>query len=124
MEEHHAGKERRRLLEEPIGAGLVSSGTTRNPPSALEAAAKELWMGGEREGWRERRLREEQEKITRGEGYGSMIMDQIWEVWTWGEKKAEEVKGRDKEVLYRREQEAKAKRQEEAFPTVVGKEGR
>ncbi|KAJ9639129.1 uncharacterized protein PV06_07318 [Exophiala oligosperma] len=83
----------RRLLEE--------SGTPVEPRkgSALEEKAKEIWMGGETEGWKERRLREEQEKIEQGEGYGSMIMDQIWEVWTWGKKQGEELKEKDQEAL-------------------------
>jgi hypothetical protein len=123
-----AEKERRRLLvveESGSGSGSASgsSRTTWRAPSALEAAAKELWMGGEEQGWKERRLREEQDKIAQGEGYGSMIMDQIWEVWNWGEKKGEGIKEKDKEVLYRRKQEERAKRQEEEFSTV-GKGGR
>lgn len=65
----------------------------------MEEKAKEIWMGGETEGWKERRLREEQEKIEQGEGYGSMIMDQIWEVWTWGKKQGEELKEKDQEAL-------------------------
>ena len=115
-EQYKAEKERRRILEEPVSS--ASSGTTRRPPSALEAAAKELWMGGEKEGWKERRLHEEQEKISQGEGYGSMIMDQIWEVWNWGEKKGEEIQEKDKEVLYRGEQEVRARRREEEFPEI------
>lgn len=43
-----------------------------------------LWMGGEEEGWKERRLREEREALEEGRGYGGLIMDQIWEVWNWG----------------------------------------
>lgn len=69
------------------------------PASKLETAAKELWMGGEKEGWKERRLKEEQEKIEQGEGYGGMIMDQIWEVWNWGQKKAEELKAADRDAI-------------------------
>ena len=40
-----------------------------------------LWMGEETEGWRERRLEEERQRLASGEGYGGMIVDQIWEVW-------------------------------------------
>lgn len=47
---------------------------------------EKLWMGGEKEGWKERRLREEQEAIEEGRGYGSLIMEQIWDVWNWGKK--------------------------------------
>ena len=119
-EKYRAEKEGRRLLEEPFSTGVGN--TTERAPSALEAKAKEIWMGGEKEGWKERRLREEQEKINQGEGYGSMIMDQIWEVWNWGEKKGEEIKDKDKEVLYRRLEEDKARRREEEVPTT-GKRG-
>jgi hypothetical protein len=120
-EKYRAEKEQRRLLEESVSASATTS--AGRPPSALETAAKELWMGGETEGWKERRLREEQEKINQGEGYGSMIMDQIWEVWNWGEKKGEGIKDKDKEFLYRREQDERARRREEEFPRI-GKEGR
>ena len=56
-------------------------------------------MGGETEGWKERRLKEEQEKLDQGEGYWDMIVDQVWEVWNWGEKKAEDLKEKDEEVV-------------------------
>jgi len=46
-----------------------------------------LWMGGEEEGWKERRDREEREALEEGRGYGGLILDQIWEVWSWGEGK-------------------------------------
>lgn len=87
-----AREQQRRLLEEPGKPIEPKKG------SLLEEKAKEIWMGGETEGWKERRLREEQEKISQGEGYGSMIMDQIWEVWTWGEKKGDELKKKDEAV--------------------------
>lgn len=74
-------------------------------PAGLEKVAKDLWMGGEKEGWKERRLAEEQKKLDEGEGYGSMIVDQIWEVWNWGEKKAEKLKEKDEEVVKERQKE-------------------
>ncbi|OJJ65103.1 hypothetical protein ASPSYDRAFT_140287 [Aspergillus sydowii CBS 593.65] len=49
-----------------------------------------FWMGNEKGGWKERRLREEQKALDEGRGYGDLIKDHIWEVWTWGEKKKEE----------------------------------
>ncbi|OJI99230.1 hypothetical protein ASPVEDRAFT_50747 [Aspergillus versicolor CBS 583.65] len=49
-----------------------------------------FWMGNEKGGWKERRLREEQKALDEGRGYGDLIKDHIWEVWTWGEKKGEE----------------------------------
>ncbi|KAL2864506.1 uncharacterized protein BJX67DRAFT_221514 [Aspergillus lucknowensis] len=52
------------------------------------------WMGNEEAGWKERRLQEEQKALDEGKGYGDLIKEHIWEVWTWGEnkKKTEEKK--------------------------------
>ncbi|KAE8555338.1 hypothetical protein TMatcc_002567 [Talaromyces marneffei ATCC 18224] len=55
-----------------------------------------IWMGSEAENWKEKRLREEQEALDEGKGYGDLIMDHIWEVWNWGkpndQKKRDELK--------------------------------
>lgn len=56
-----------------------------------------------REDWKTQRLKEEQEKLDQGEGYGSMIVDQIWEVWNQGETKAEELKNKDEQVVQAKE---------------------
>lgn len=48
-----------------------------------------VWMGGETEGWKERRLREEQEALDSGKGYGDLIKEHIWDVWTWGKNDGE-----------------------------------
>jgi hypothetical protein len=45
-----------------------------------------IWMGGEREGWRKRRLQEEREALESGKGYGSLIMDYIRDAWHQGLK--------------------------------------
>ncbi|MCJ1431323.1 hypothetical protein MMC27_000674 [Xylographa pallens] len=50
------------------------------------AQAERLWMGDEAEGWKERRLREEQEALAEGKGYWDLIAEQVWEVWNWGRK--------------------------------------
>ncbi len=71
-------------------------------------------MGNEKPGWKERRLAEEQEKISQGEGYGGMIMDQIWEVWNWGKEKGKDLERKDEDVLSER-------RRREEFP-VIGKD--
>lgn len=65
----------------------------------LNNIAERVWMGGEKEGWKERRLREERERLAEGEGYGDMIKDQIWEVWNWGrrDETGEEARERAKE---------------------------
>ncbi|KAI5300230.1 hypothetical protein KEM55_008664 [Ascosphaera atra] len=51
-----------------------------------------IWMGNETEGWKERRLAEEQKALSEGKGYWDLICDYIWDVWSWGnddEKNAE-----------------------------------
>ncbi|OAX77328.1 hypothetical protein ACJ72_08377 [Emergomyces africanus] len=45
---------------------------------------KKLWMGEEREGWKDRRRREEQKALEEGKGYGDLIKEHIWEVVNWG----------------------------------------
>ncbi|PGH02441.1 hypothetical protein GX51_04609 [Blastomyces parvus] len=50
---------------------------------------KKLWMGGEKEGWKERRRREELQALEEGKGYGDMIKDHILDVITWGQKDVE-----------------------------------
>ncbi|KAK1147085.1 hypothetical protein N8T08_001824 [Aspergillus melleus] len=50
---------------------------------------EQVWMGGEEAGWKERRLREEQQALEEGKGYGDLIKEHIWDVWTWGEKDGE-----------------------------------
>lgn len=54
---------------------------------------QKLWMGDEEEGWKERRLEEERKALEEGRGLGSIIMDQIWEVWNWDKKKNEGDEG-------------------------------
>ena len=56
-----------------------------------------VWMGDEKEGWKERRLQEEREALEEGRGYGSLIMEQIWEVWNWGKKREGKEDGGKKE---------------------------
>ncbi|GIJ89330.1 hypothetical protein Asppvi_008268 [Aspergillus pseudoviridinutans] len=51
-----------------------------------KGVAERIWMGGETEGWKERRLREEQKALEEGKGYGDLIKEHIWDVWTWGQK--------------------------------------
>jgi len=55
-----------------------------------------IWMGDEKEGWKEKRLEEEKKALESGKGYGSLIMEQIWEVWNQegkdGKKKDEKAK--------------------------------
>ncbi|OIW29987.1 hypothetical protein CONLIGDRAFT_680782 [Coniochaeta ligniaria NRRL 30616] len=53
-----------------------------------------VWMGGEGEDWKQRRIEEDKKALESGKGYGDIIMDQIWDVWnqtTGKEKKDEKV---------------------------------
>ena len=84
VKEQLAKQKEKRLLEEP-GPALDSG--KKQGGSLLEEKAKEIWMGGETDGWKDRRLREERERLAKGEGYGDMIMDQIWEVWNWEKRR-------------------------------------
>ena len=55
----------------------------------------QVWYGEEKkQGWNERREQEIQTKMAEGKGYGDIIMDQIWEVWTWGKKDGEGGQGK------------------------------
>lgn len=93
----------RRLLEEP--GSVATDAEKRRSGGLLEEKAREIWMGGETEDWKERRLREERERLAKGEGYGDLIMDQIREVWNWGEKKAEDLKEKDEDIMKRIQRE-------------------
>ncbi|KAK7606691.1 hypothetical protein JOL62DRAFT_510405 [Phyllosticta paracitricarpa] len=54
-----------------------------------EGMLTKVWMGGEEEGWQEKRLREEREAIARGEGYGDLIKKYLDEAWPWSKKDKE-----------------------------------
>ncbi|OAG09445.1 uncharacterized protein CC84DRAFT_1160598 [Paraphaeosphaeria sporulosa] len=51
-----------------------------------------IWMGGEEEGWKQRRLEEERKALEEGKSYTDLILEQIWEVWNWDKKKGEDGK--------------------------------
>jgi hypothetical protein len=51
-----------------------------------KGVVQRVWMGEEAEGWKEKRLRKEQEALSEGKGYGDLIQEHIWDVWTWGGK--------------------------------------
>lgn len=74
--------ERRALQEERERRELASRGPLTK-----------LWMGSEKGNWTEERRKKEKEALERGEGYGDLIIEQIKEVFTGGEKKdGEETK--------------------------------
>ncbi|EAW14509.1 uncharacterized protein ACLA_075480 [Aspergillus clavatus NRRL 1] len=68
--------------------GLVTEELERLKARQVQekGVAERIWMGGETEGWKERRLREEQKALEEGKGYGDLIKEHIWDVWTWGQK--------------------------------------
>lgn len=43
-----------------------------------------VWMGDEKEDWKQRRIEDDKKALEEGKGYGDIIMDQIWEVWNQG----------------------------------------
>lgn len=56
--------------------------------AASRGIVSRLWMGSEKEDWRQERARKEKETLENGEGYGTLIMDQVKEVFS-GSKKGE-----------------------------------
>jgi hypothetical protein len=38
----------------------------------------------------ERRIQEEQKALEEGKGYGDLISEYVWDVWSWGKNKEEE----------------------------------
>jgi hypothetical protein len=85
-------KEMQRILKEEREKSRRA--LERNDPSA-EGVEKgilgKLWMGDEKEGWKERRLEEEKKALEEGKTYTDMIFEQIWEVWNWDKKKEGKV---------------------------------
>lgn len=61
---------------------------------ASRGIVSRLWMGDEKEDWRKERARKEKETLENGEGYGTLIMDQVREVFS-GSKKAEGEEGKE-----------------------------
>lgn len=66
---------------------------------------EKIWMGREGDDWKAKRAQKEKEALAEGRGYGGLIMDQIWEVWNWGQDKAEKVKEVDEKVVQERKEE-------------------
>ncbi|KAL2829192.1 hypothetical protein BDW59DRAFT_159184 [Aspergillus cavernicola] len=87
--------ERAREIQEKVRvareARMREEGVSREEMERLKArqtqdkgALERVWMGNETGGWKERRLREEQKALDEGKGYGDLIREHIWDVWTWG----------------------------------------
>jgi hypothetical protein len=63
---------------------------------------EKVWMGNEGDDWKEKRDRREREALEEGKGYWDLIKEQIWDVWSSGEKKVEELKEVDEKVVEER----------------------
>ncbi|QSZ36918.1 hypothetical protein DSL72_009008 [Monilinia vaccinii-corymbosi] len=64
-----------------------------------EGILEKIWLGGEGKDWKEKRDQKEKEALKAGKGYGDLIMEQIWEVWSGGKKEMEGVKEGDTKVV-------------------------
>jgi hypothetical protein len=63
---------------------------------------EKVWMGNEGDDCKEKRDRREREALEEGKGYWDLIKEQIWDVWSSGEKKVEELKETDEKVVEER----------------------
>ncbi|KAH8599895.1 hypothetical protein B0O99DRAFT_611343 [Bisporella sp. PMI_857] len=88
-----------RNTEEPQSRILEELG--RKEKSVIE----KIWLGGEGDDWKKKRDEREKRYLEEGKGYGDLIKDQIWDVWSWRKDKAEEVKEKDEEILEKRKPE-------------------
>lgn len=64
------------------GAELLrrkSGGQEQEKAGGVLGMAKELWMGDEGPGWKERRMAEERERLEGGEGYWDLILGHVRE---------------------------------------------
>lgn len=110
-----------RILEEPVKTDAAVKDIMREgrqTHSKMEERVKSIPKVGETDGWKERRLKEEQEKLDQGEGYGGMIIDQIWDVWSWGEKKTAGLEDKDKQVVRAQEKKQKEEQRAREFPAI------
>lgn len=97
------GRPRRGVLGE-MAAKEKEREKEREGEGEVQGALEKLWMGGEKPDWKERRDQREKEAIAQGKGYGDLIMEQIWDVWSWGREKTEEIKEKDEEVVAARKE--------------------
>ncbi|KAI3401064.1 hypothetical protein diail_775 [Diaporthe ilicicola] len=55
--------------------------------AASRGIVSRIWMGDEKEDWRQERAKKEKETLENGEGYGTLIMDQVKEVFSSSRKR-------------------------------------
>ena len=96
---------------------LQKHGLARNSPEkgSLNETARQAWQEDSRQkpkDWKQERLAMEQQKLDEGEGYWDMIVDQIWDVWTWGQHKSEELVEKNEEVVEQRQKQKQKERRE------------
>lgn len=60
---------------------------------------EKLWMGNEDVDWKAKRDAREKQALEEGKGYGDLIIEQIWEVWSWGRDTTEETEDKDDKVV-------------------------
>ncbi|KAL4968324.1 uncharacterized protein BDV14DRAFT_197108 [Aspergillus stella-maris] len=91
-------EDRERIIREEYGEDSEEMRRVREQEGRKKSAEKgvvnRVWMGGEEKGWMERRLEEERKALSEGKGYGDLIKEHIWDVWSWGEKEGKD--GRDR----------------------------
>ncbi|KAM3560928.1 hypothetical protein MY1884_002647 [Beauveria asiatica] len=82
-----------RLLKEHREREAAAKG---GPPPGQDARGsnvlKDIWMGGEKEDWKERRAEEHQRSFEEGKGMSDIIMEQIADVFSgnWGSTKKDQ----------------------------------
>jgi len=62
-------------------AELLRRKEGRGKGEGVLGMAKDLWMGDEEAGWKERRVAEERERLEGGEGYWDLILGQVREAF-------------------------------------------
>ncbi|KAK3994735.1 hypothetical protein QBC44DRAFT_321907 [Cladorrhinum sp. PSN332] len=77
-------REERRRRAEAAGLEFV-----KDQDKESTTGIKKLWMGDEKEGWKQRRMEEERRALESGKGYGDLIWEQVLDVFGWGDKKEE-----------------------------------
>ncbi|KAF2822163.1 hypothetical protein CC86DRAFT_373342 [Ophiobolus disseminans] len=87
-------REMQRRIREEREKGRMLSGESGAEEKGIFGR---LWMGDEKDDWKERRLEEERKALEEGKGYMDMIFEQIWDVWNWDKKKGDGEEGSKKE---------------------------
>lgn len=88
---HRAG-----VLADTDAGGVKEAGPGRKEKrEGVLGMARDLWMGNEQEGWKERRVKEERERLAGGEGYGDLMVGQVREALGRDRRTGERVGGEE-----------------------------